>query len=168
MLAMLADEKAARQKNLEKQDGFQGFLLCMRLKRALMKRVAKIIFYDCFFANCQKNRIWTAGYGDRHERGIKRNSKQKGSPAEIQIFGRASFCPELSVGNKSDGSILKKKVDYCVFLKQNYWQGKDINYNETWKKNGCDQHKGPLVRCQGQRTKGFNRKGKGEKWVISK
>ena len=57
MLAMLADEKAARQKNLEKQDGFQGFLLCMRLKRALMKRVAKILFYGCFFANCQKNRI---------------------------------------------------------------------------------------------------------------
>ena len=46
MLAMLADEKAARQKNLEKQYGFQGFLLCMRLKRALMKRGAKIIFYD--------------------------------------------------------------------------------------------------------------------------
>ena len=41
----------------KKQDGFQGFLLCMRLKRALMKRGAKIIFYGCFFANYQKNRI---------------------------------------------------------------------------------------------------------------
>ena len=57
MLAMLADEKAVKQKNLEKQYGFQGFLLCMRLKRALMKRGAKIIFYGRFFANYQKNRI---------------------------------------------------------------------------------------------------------------
>lgn len=54
MLAMLADEKAARQKNLEKQYGFQGFLLCMRLKRALMKRGAKIIFYGRFLRIIKK------------------------------------------------------------------------------------------------------------------
>ena len=44
MLAMIADEKAARQKNHEKRTVFHGFLLFMRLKRALMKRGAKIIF----------------------------------------------------------------------------------------------------------------------------
>ena len=108
---------AVNSSSLNKEVAKISFLLCMRLKRALMKRGAKIIFYGCFFANYQKNRVWTAGYGDRHERGIKGNSKPKGSPAEIQTFGRTSFCPELSVGNKSDGSILKEKVDYCVFLK---------------------------------------------------
>ena len=77
--------KRLQDKKPWKQYGFQGFLLCMRLKRALMKRVAKIIFYDCFFANCQKNRIWTAGYGDRHERGIESDSKQKGSHAETNF-----------------------------------------------------------------------------------
>lgn len=54
MLAMLADEKAVKQKNHEKQYGFQGFLLCMRLKRALMKRGAKIIFYGRFLRIIKK------------------------------------------------------------------------------------------------------------------
>ena len=38
----------------KKQDGFQGFLLCMRLKRALMKRGAKIIFYGRFLRIIKK------------------------------------------------------------------------------------------------------------------
>ena len=44
MLAMIADEKAARQKNHEKQYVFRGFLLFKRRKRAFMKSEAKIIF----------------------------------------------------------------------------------------------------------------------------
>ena len=41
---MIADEKAARQKNHEKQYVFRGFLLFKRRKRAFMKSEAKIIF----------------------------------------------------------------------------------------------------------------------------
>ena len=70
-----------------------------------------------FFCELSKKQDLDCRLWCRHERGIKRNSKQKGSPVEIQTFGRASCCPELSVGNKSDGSILNGKVDYCVFLK---------------------------------------------------
>ena len=42
--AMIADEKAARQKNHEKQYVFHGFLLFKHRKRAFMKSEAKIIF----------------------------------------------------------------------------------------------------------------------------
>ena len=41
---MIADEKAARQKNHEKQYVFHGFLLFMRQKRVFMKSEVKIIF----------------------------------------------------------------------------------------------------------------------------
>ena len=42
--AMIADEKAARQKNHEKRTVFHGFLLFMRQKRVFMKSEVKIIF----------------------------------------------------------------------------------------------------------------------------
>ena len=54
---MIADEKAARQKNHEKQYVFHGFLLFMRQKRVFMKSEVKIIFQGCFFVNFQENRI---------------------------------------------------------------------------------------------------------------
>ena len=54
---MIADEKAARQKNHEKRIVFHGFLLFKRQKRAFFKNGAKIRFDGCFFANYQKNRI---------------------------------------------------------------------------------------------------------------
>ena len=54
---MIADEKAARQKNHEKQCVFHGFLLFKRQKRVFLKSGAKIKFYGCFFADYQKNRI---------------------------------------------------------------------------------------------------------------
>ena len=41
---MIADEKAARQKNHEKRTVFHGFLLFMRQKRVFMKSEVKIIF----------------------------------------------------------------------------------------------------------------------------
>ena len=44
MLAMIADEKAARQKNHEKRTVFHGFLLFMRQKRVFMESEVKIIF----------------------------------------------------------------------------------------------------------------------------
>ena len=42
--SMIADEKAARQKNHEKRTVFHGFLLFMRQKRVFMKSEVKIIF----------------------------------------------------------------------------------------------------------------------------
>ena len=42
--AMIADEKAARQKDHEKRTVFHGFLLFMRQKRVFMKSEVKIIF----------------------------------------------------------------------------------------------------------------------------
>ena len=41
---MIADEKAARQKNHEKRTVFHVFLLFMRQKRVFMKSEVKIIF----------------------------------------------------------------------------------------------------------------------------
>ena len=41
---MIADEKAARQKNHEKRTVFHGFLLFMQQKRVFMKSEVKIIF----------------------------------------------------------------------------------------------------------------------------
>ena len=60
--AMIADEKAARQKNHEKQCVFHGFLLFKRQKWAFFEKRAKIRFYGCFFVNYRKNRVWTVDY----------------------------------------------------------------------------------------------------------